>query len=60
MKNEIMNQFDTQVDDSIIEAVIRDGTADMVKSILKVISAAAFTYADKIMRKLENMAIMRN
>ena len=51
-KEELLRKLGKAVDESIIEDVLRHGTADVVESVLTVIRSMASQYVDGIMRRL--------
>jgi plasmid segregation protein ParM len=51
-QNAVMDKFGTKIDDSIIQSVIRRGTANIGKEYLDCITAVAKTYAEKIFETL--------
>ena len=52
VREKLMQQFDTTVDDTVIETVLRFGTADIGERYLKAIQECATEYAHGIMRRL--------
>ena len=51
-KEELLRKLGKAVDESIIEDVLRHGTADVAESVLTVIRSTASQYVDGIMRRL--------
>ena len=52
VREKLMQRFGTAVDDTVIEAVLRHGTADVSERYLTVIREGAMEYAGGIMRRL--------
>ena len=49
-----MNRYQTRIDESIIETILRDGTADIDKEYLKLIRKTAEQYVAQIFQKLRD------
>ena len=52
VREQLLRQFGAAVDETVIEEVLRHGTADIGEKYLDAISVAATEYVDGIMRRL--------
>ena len=54
IKDAMMDRYQTRIDESIIETILRDGTADIDKEYLKLIRKKAEQYVAQIFQKLRD------